>query len=328
LDTAPASPTASGPSGPPPSSPPGAGAGLAAGISAFLLWGLFPVYWKLFVGLPPLELIAHRITWTMVFLLIVVPLRGRWGDYLRALRTPRQLGLYAISGTLLAVNWLTFVYAVLTDRILDASLGYFLTPLVNVLLGMVVLRERLRPMQWAAIGLATSGVLVQIAQLGRLPWIALVLAATFGIYGLLRKRGALGSLTGLAVETTVLTPIALGFIGFLQLGGGTVIPSAPWGEQMVLALSGVVTATPLLLFATAARSLRLATVGLLQYIGPTVQFVIGVVVYAEPFTGPVVASFILIWIGLALYTVDGLHHGYRHQQSARRQPVPGPGGQT
>lgn len=282
-----------------------------AGASAFLLWGIFPIFWKIFAGIPPLELIAHRVTWTVVFLLIVVPLRGRLTLYLQAVRSPRQLGLYLLTGSLLACNWLTFVYAVLSNQILESSLGYFLTPLVNVFLGLVVLRERLRLWQWCAVALAAAGVLVQVIQLGRLPWIALVLATSFGGYGLLRKQGPLGPLTGLAMETTALAPFAVGFIVFLSATGADTAWDVARGQQTALFLSGAITAIPLLLFATAARSLPLTSVGLLQYLTPSVQLLVGVFVYDEPFEGALVASFALIWVGLTVYSADGVRQGMR-----------------
>lgn len=301
-----------------------AAAGALAATGAFLLWGVLPVYWKFLHGIQPLEVIAHRIVWSLVFLLVVLKVRGRLGQFRRALVDPRQLALYALSGGLLAVNWLTYIHAVQTDHIVEASLGYFLVPLCNVALGSLVLRERLRSLQWAAVGLAAAGVAVQLARIGRLPWIALVLAGSFAIYGLLRKRGPLGPLTGLGVETALLTPVALAYLVWRGIEG-----AGAWGavdslQHGLLVACGVVTAVPLLWFAAAARSLSLASLGLFQYLAPTAQLLIGVTLYGEPFGGARVASFALIWTGLTLYSLDAFRASRRVAVAA--EPSPGPVG--
>lgn len=288
-----------------------AASGALAATGAFFLWGVLPIYWKFLLGVQPLEVIAHRIVWSLGFLLIVLKFRGRLGQFRAALVDPRQLALYAISGALLAVNWLTYIFAVQTDRIVEASLGYFLVPLCNVALGFVVLRERLRPMQWTAVALAAAGVMVQLAKVGRLPWIALVLAVSFAIYGLLRKRGPLGPLTGLGVETALLAPVALGYLVWRGMQGEGALGSVGVLEHTLLLACGIVTAVPLLWFATAARALSMASLGLFQYLAPSVQLLIGVTLYAEPFGGARAGSFALIWAGLALYSVDAFRAGRR-----------------
>ncbi len=287
-----------------------AAGGLAA-AGAFLLWGVLPVYWKELHAVTPIEVIAHRVVWSLVFLLIVLRMRGRLRQFLAALCDPRQIALYLLSGSLLAMNWLTYIYAVQTGQIVDASLGYFLVPLCNVTLGFVVLRERLRAMQWVAVGLAGAGVLVQLARIGRLPWISLVLAGSFAIYGLLSKRGPLGPLTGLGVETALLTPVAIGYLAFRQWQGTAAFGSVGVTEHGLLIACGVVTAVPLLLFAVGARALSLTSLGLFQYLAPTVQLFLGAVVYGEPFGGARAGSFALIWLGLALYSWDALRMSRR-----------------
>lgn len=285
--------------------------GALAASGAFFLWGVLPVYWKFLLGVQPLEVIAHRIVWSLGFLLIVLKFRGRLGQFRAALVDPHQLALYALSGGLLAINWLTYIHAVQSNHIVEASLGYFLVPLCNVALGFVVLRERLRPMQWTAVALAAAGVMVQLARIGRLPWIALVLAGSFAIYGLLRKRGPLGPLTGLGVETALLAPIALGYLVWRGAQGVGALGSVGVVEHTLLIACGVVTAVPLLWFATAARALSMASLGLFQYLAPSVQLLIGVALYAEPFGGARAGSFALIWAGLLLYSLDAFRAGRR-----------------
>lgn len=286
-----------------------AAAGALAATGAFLLWGVLPVYWKLLHGIQPLEVIAHRIVWSLAFLLFVLRWRGRLGQFRGAFREGRQLALYALSSGLLAVNWLTYIYAVQTDRIVESSLGYFLVPLCNVALGFAVLGERLRPMQWTAVGCAAAGVLIQLVKVGHVPWIALILAGSFAFYGLLRKRGPLGSLTGLGVETALLTPLAAGYILWRGWTGDGALGHVDGMQQALLLACGIVTAVPLLWFATAARALSLASLGLFQYLAPTAQLLIGVALYHEPFGGARAGSFVLIWIGLALYSLDAFRGG-------------------
>lgn len=294
-----------------------AATGALAATGAFLLWGVLPIYWKHLPMVMPVEVIAHRIVWSLAFLLLVLKMLGRLRQFRAALIDPRQLALYAVSGGLLGVNWLTYIYAVQTNRIVDASLGYFLVPLCNVAIGFVVLRERLRPLQWTAVALAAVGVVVQLARVGRLPWIALVLASSFAIYGLLRKRGPLGSLAGLGVETALLAPIALGFLLWRGWSGVGAFGAVGVLEHVLLLACGVVTAVPLLWFAVAAWSLSMVSLGLFQYLAPSVQLLLGVALYAEPFGGARAGSFVLIWAGLAVYSLDA----YRAARRAAALPA-------
>ncbi len=280
---------------------------LAAGLCYFL-WGLVPLYWTRLAAINPVELIAHRLVWSLVFLLAVIALRadGGFGAVRDALGSLRAIGLNLLSASLLTVNWLVYVWSVNTGHVIECSLGYFLVPLVNVGLGRLVLHERLRPAQWAAIACAALGVAQQVVQLGHPPLIALTLAATFGTYGLLRKKSALGPLTGLTVETALLTPLALGFLLWQHYTGAGALGRVDTASHLLVLSAGVVTSVPLLLFAYGARRVRLSTLGLLQYIAPTVQFALGVWFYREAFSPQRAASFAFIWCGLALYTADNL----------------------
>ncbi|MGH8021491.1 MAG: EamA family transporter RarD [Opitutaceae bacterium] len=293
----------------------GSATGIWAALGAFFLWGVLAIYWKQFEAVPPVEVIAHRVVWSLVLVLAILPLRGRMGQFCAAFRSGRMAGLYFVSGALLTLNWLTFVYAVQRGQIVDASLGYFLNPLFSVALGALVLRERLGPVQWIAVALAAVGVLVQIAWNGSLPWVSLVLAGTFALYGLLRKQGPLGSLTGLAVETALVAPLAIGYLVWMHAAGGGVLFRGTGADHAWAISTGVVTTIPLLLFATAARRLPLTTVGLCQYLAPTLQLAIGVILYAEPFGAGRSIAFVFIWAGLVLYTIDGL----RRSRNAGRE---------
>jgi chloramphenicol-sensitive protein RarD len=277
----------------------------AAGF-CYLLWGAFPLYWKQLVAVSPFELIAHRYVWTAVLMVGLILAQRRFGEVRAALSTPRSFGLNALSATLLAGNWIVYVWGVNTGHVIETSLGYFLVPLVNVAAGRFILHEHLRRLQWIAIGCAAAGVAVMIFQLGRPPWIALTLAATWGGYGLMRKQTSLGALTGLTVETLLIVPFAFVFLIWRERAGLGAFGHTDALSHTLLVGAGIITAVPLTLFAFAARRIRLSTLGLLQYLAPTVQFALGVAVYHEPFSRERAASFALIWIGLALYTADNL----------------------
>jgi chloramphenicol-sensitive protein RarD len=291
--------------------------GVIATTSAFVLWGLFPIFWKQFSGVNSLELIAHRITWSLIFLIPIVIARGTWGDSLRALRNPAAVRVHLLSGALLTVNWLVFVWAVNEGRIVETALGYFLTPLVNVAFGMIFLRERLRTAQGVALAIATAGVVLLIVRLGQFPWVALALAATFGSYGLLRKQSTLGSLSGLMLETTLMLPLALGFLAWRHFTGVGALGEIGAVQTTLVISSGAVTAVPLLLFAQGARLIQLSTVGLLQYIAPSVQFAIGVLIYSEPMPPERMWAFALIWAALAIYSADSVWASRRAGQEMR-----------
>ena len=280
--------------------------GALAAALCYFLWGLVPLYWKQLGGINAVELIAHRHVWSLAFLLLLIGTQGGFSEVLGALRSGHSLWINLLSAVLLTINWLVYVWGVGLGEVIECSLGYFLVPLVNVAAGRFVLHEHLRRVQWLAIGLAAAGVVVMILQLGRVPWIALVLAATWGAYSLMRKQSPLGSVTGLTVETLLLAPVAIAFLAWQHHTGVGALGQADPRTQILILSAGVITATPLLLFAYGARRIRLATLGLLQFIAPTVQLVLGVWVYHEPFSRARAAGFAFIWAGLAVYTADNL----------------------
>lgn len=277
--------------------------GLLHGISAYALWGVVPAYWKLLADVSPVEVIAHRVVWGMFAFLAIVALAGAGPVFRAALADRKTLGVMALSGILLVINWGTFIGAVAAGHLLDASIGYFINPLVSIGLGMLVLRERLRPLQWLAISFAIAGVVIRTYLVGHVPWISLVLAASFGSYGLVRKLARVDSLVGSAVETVLVTPLAAAYLLYLAAAHHGGLGHAALTTQLLLISTGVVTAVPLLLFNSAARRLPLSTLGFLQYLAPTGQFVLAVI-YGEPFAHEQLLAFGLIWIGLAIFSVD------------------------
>jgi chloramphenicol-sensitive protein RarD len=288
--------------------PPGssAGSGALAATLGYFLWGLVPLYWTQLAQIGALELIAHRHVWSLAFLVVLLALRRDFREVRGALATPRRVAINFCSASFLTINWLVYVWGVNSGYVIDCSLGYFLVPLVNVATGRFLLHERLRRAQWIAIAFAAVGVALMIVQLGRPPWIALALATSWGAYSLMRKQSPLGSLAGLTTETLLLTPFALAFLWWLHRTGAGALGGVDVSTHVLLVAAGVVTAVPLLLFAFGARRIRMSTLGLLQYIAPTVQLGLGVWVYREPFSASRAASFALIWVGLALYTFDNL----------------------
>lgn len=280
--------------------------GAFAAASCYFLWGLVPLYWKQLAGIDAVELIAHRHVWSLVFVLALVGAQGGFGEARAALGTARGVGGNFLSAVLLTANWLVYVWGVNTGHVIECSLGYFLVPLVNVAAGRFVLHEHLRRLQWIAIAFAAAGVALQIALLAHPPWIALAIAGTWGAYSLRRKQSPLGSLTGLTVETLLLAPFAVAFLLWRHHTGAGALGRVDLPTHVLVLSSGVITAIPLLLFAYGARRIRLSTLGLLQYLAPTVQFAIGVGVYHETFSRDRALSFALIWAGLALYTADNL----------------------
>lgn len=273
---------------------------------AYVAWGLFPLYFRQVSAVSPLEIVLHRTVWSLLFLLAVLAVMRRFAWLPPLLRQPRAVLGFALSALLLSCNWLIYVWAVNNGHVIDASLGYFINPLVYVLLGYVVLHERPRRGQWAAVGLAAAGVLWLTVQGGQLPWIALVLAGTFGLYGLMRKTASLGALEGLTLETLLLAPIAVPALVLWTWQGGSSLAHADAATLGWLLLAGPLTAVPLLLFAWGARRIPLATLGLLQYIGPTLQFITGVWVFNEPFQAGKLGGFALIWMALVVYSAEGL----------------------
>jgi chloramphenicol-sensitive protein RarD len=271
---------------------------------AYTLWGLFPLYIKQIAHIPPLEIVLHRSAWSLVVVFGLLALLRRFAWLPPVLRQPRTLALFATSALLLGGNWLLYVWAVNSGHVLDASLGYFINPLVNVLLGVAVLHERPRPLQWAAVALAAAGVLWLAVGVGHVPWVSLVLAASFGLYGLLRKTATLGALEGLTLETLLLAPIAFGGIAWLAWQGIGHLGHPPLADNLLLLAAGPATAVPLLLFASAARRVSMATLGLMQYLSPSIQFFLGVFLYREPFSTGRGIGFLLIWAALALYSAE------------------------
>lgn len=275
--------------------------GLLQGVLAYGLWGGVAAYWKLLADVDPVELIAHRAIWGLAAFGTILVVAGQWRAFVATMRDLRLVGVMAVSALLLAVNWTVFVGAITSGHLLDASLGYFINPLVSIALGMVVLRERLRRLQWLAIAAATVGVALLTWRAGRVPWIALVLALTFGLYGLVRKTAKVDALVGSTIETVLLAPVAAVYLALL---GGGAMRTADAGTFGLLVGTGFVTAVPLVLFTSAARRLPLSTVGFLQYLAPTGQFLLAVLAYGEPLARDKLLAFGWIWLGLVLFSID------------------------
>ena len=279
--------------------------GVAAALAAFFIWGLFPLYLKPLTHVPALEILAHRVAWCVLFVLGWLAWQSRLAEVGAAFRDRGVLGRLALSAALIAVNWGLYVWAVSNERVLEASLGYFINPLVNVMLGVLVLGERLNPRQWTAVALAAVGVAWLTLAAGGLPWVSLALALSFGSYGLVRKVANVGAGPGLAVETLLLAPLGLAFLVWLQSRGVGAFGQPPLHVSLLLAGSGLVTALPLALFATGARLIPYSVVGIIQYVGPTLQLLLGVFLYGEPFAGARAIGFCVIWAGLAVFVTDG-----------------------
>ena len=280
-------------------------------VIAYLLWGFFPLYWGLIRHVPTGQAMGHRIVWSAALLAAIVMGSSRRGQLARVTRG--VLALYALAGTLIGVNWTIYVWAVNAGFIVETSLGYFILPLINVLLGVVVLRERLRWLQWVAVGIAAAGVAHLTRTYGAPPWIALGLALTFGAYGLIKKRAPLPALEGLFIETAILSPIALLYLVTAQQSGDGVFLRAGTATDLLLIGTGLLTIVPLALFAAAVQRVPLSIVGILQYISPTIQFLIGIVVFREAFSRAQFIGFAIVWSAVVLFGIDGLH--------ARRQTL-------
>jgi len=278
--------------------------GALAAAGAFAFWGLIPVYWKWLAHISPVELIMHRAVWSLAFLLGVLGWQKQLGLVWSALRSKRLLGLNLATGALLMANWLTFIWAVNNDHILDSSLGYFLVPLFNVAAGFVFFHERPRPLQWVAIALAAAGVVWLLARMDHVPWVSFIIAGTWSGYSLVRKKSPMGALDGLTVETLLFLPLSAGYLLWLAAHGGGALGHVSARDHVLVLCSGWITAIPLVWFAYGARRIRLTTLGLLQYIGPSLAFLLGWLVYGEPFDGVRAVAFGLIWCGLACYTAD------------------------
>jgi chloramphenicol-sensitive protein RarD len=291
--------------------------GVLYGIAAYSMWGLFPLYWPLLKPSSALEILAHRMAWSLVAVVAILAVRRHWSWVREIARTPRKLGLLALAALIITVNWGVYIYAVNTGHVVESALGYFINPLVSVLFGVFLLKERLRPLQWAAVGLGAVAVVVLTVDYGRLPWIAMVLAASFGTYGLVKKIAQVGAAESMAVETLVLLLPALGYLGYLAQQGTGTFASAGAGHALLLAGAGVITAVPLICFSAAAIRVPLTTIGLLQYIAPVLQFLCGVFVAHEVMPPSRWAGFAIVWLALSVFTYDTLRTA-RAAQAARR----------
>jgi chloramphenicol-sensitive protein RarD len=284
--------------------------GLIFVFSAYALWGFFPIYFKFLHEAPALQIMAHRVTWSFIFFVFLIALRKEFSQIVKSF-TKKIILTYTIAGILLAINWLTYVWGVNAGFVVETSLGYFINPLVSVVLGVVFLKEKLRKLQWIPVFLAAIGVIYLAIDHGSLPWIALVLASTFGTYGLIKKIAPLPSIHGLTIETGAVLIPAVIFLLFVQFNGTAAFGHASPRTTFLLTLSGIITAIPLILFASGAPKVPLTTIGILQYIAPTIQFLIGVFIYDEPFTTGKLIGFSIVWIALIIFTVEGLTNGYR-----------------
>lgn len=286
--------------------------GVFSATSAYILWGFFPIYFKLLKPVSPFEILCHRMVWSLAFLSGVLTFTHQWSWLRPALKNKRILLIYFGAASLLAANWFTYIWAVNAGYIVESSLGYFINPLVSILLGVLILREKLRPIQWLPVTIAAIGVGYLTWLYGRPPWIALALAATFGLYGLIKKISPLPSLNGLSLETGMLFLPALGYLLYLQVSGNAGFLHLGLDISLLLGLAGVITAIPLLLFASGARSIPLYLLGLLQYIAPTLQLLIGVLIYREAFSILQFIGFAMIWLALGLYTLESFIHSRRY----------------
>lgn len=285
--------------------------GIVASSAAFVIWGLFPLYLRPLIHVPATEILAHRITWCVLFVFGWLAWKGRLGEVRAAIANRPVLLRLLLTAALITLNWLVYVWAISNGRVVEASLGYFIGPLFNVALGLMVLRERLNPRQWTAVGFATAGVVWLTAVAGGLPWVSLSLAASFAVYGLVRKMIPVGAVPGLAVETLFVAPFAIVWLLWLEGSGAGAFGHDTLPVTLLLAGSGLITALPLALFATGARLIPYSVVGVIQYIGPTLQLLLGLTLYGEPFPPARVAGFALIWAGLAVFAVDGMLPGRR-----------------
>lgn len=287
--------------------------GLLFALGAYSIWGLFPIYWKTIQHVPALQLIGHRIVWSFLLLMLILSVGGNIKGLAAKMTDLKILRIYALAALLIGVNWLLYVWAVNAGFIVETSLGYFINPLISVVLGMIFFRERLRPLQWIPVVLAGIGVAYLTISYGRLPWIALVLAFSFGFYGLVKKMAPLNSANGLTLETGILFIPALGYLLFAEWTGAGAFTHTGPGADLLMVGAGLVTTIPLLMFAGAAHRIPLTTVGLMQYLAPTLQFLIGVFIYHEPFSSQQLIGFGIVWVGLLVFAGESLYH--------RRQPT-------
>jgi len=295
--------------------------GIWFAVGCYLIWGVFPLYWKMLESVPAVQIVAHRQAWSFVFLVFVLLIGGHFARFshdpnLRRMINRRTLLIYFASGVLLTVNWLIYIYGVNAGFVVETSLGYYINPLVSVLFGVIFFRERLPVSRWIPIGLAAAGVIYLTVSYGQPPWLALALAFSFGLYGLVKKLSPLGSLYGLTLETAAMFPLALGYLLLVEAQGAGQFVHAGLGPTALMILCGVVTAVPLLLFSAAARSIPLSMIGVLQYIAPTIQFLCGIYIFHEAFTQSRLVGFSIIWVALILFSVSGLFERKKALQAA------------
>jgi chloramphenicol-sensitive protein RarD len=285
--------------------------GVACAVTAFLIWGLSPVYWKALKAVPAFEILMHRMIWSFVFLMPLVISQGQWSEFVGALKNRRILGILTVTTLIVGANWFLFIWAINSDHILQTSLGYYINPLINVVLGLVFLKERLRPLQIFAVLLAGLGVTYLTIQFGEPPWVALAIAFTFAFYALIRKVAPVSSLVGLSIETMLLSLPALGYLVYLDVNGQGSFLRLAWTLDLLMVGAALVTAFPLLLFTVGARRLNLATVGLLQYLAPSCTFMLAVFYYHEPFIKAQLWTFVMIWTALIIYSYDSIRQYLR-----------------
>jgi len=288
--------------------------GIVYGIAAYVFWGVFPIYWKQLNQVGAVEIIGHRIAWSFILLATFLALTDQWKGFRRVALNRPTIGTYAIAAVLLSVNWLIYVWGVNSDFIVETSLGYFINPLLSVLLGVVFLRERLRTWQWVSVGLAAAGVIYLTFVYGRLPWIALSLALSFGLYGLVKKLAPLSSINGLTLETAILFPVAASYLLAVGLGGSGGFLHLGAAVDVLLIGAGVVTTIPLLFFASATKLAPLSIIGFLQYIASTMQFLIGVFIYREPFDVAHLIGFSMVWLALIIFAIESYSASRRRTQ--------------
>ncbi|MGL4191250.1 MAG: EamA family transporter RarD [Vibrio sp.] len=291
--------------------------GMLLAVSAYTMWGIAPIYFKALGAVSALEILSHRVLWSFFLLAILVQLGRRWGNVQSVVKTPRKLGLLLITALLVGVNWLIFIWAINSNHLLDASLGYYINPLLNVLLGMLFLGERLRKLQWFAVMLAAIGVAIQLVVFGSVPIVAIALATTFGVYGLLRKKIQIDAQTGLFLETLFMLPAAAIYLFWIADTTTSNMALNPWQLNLLLVCAGVVTTLPLLCFTGAAARLKLSTLGFFQYIGPSLMFLLAVLIYGEAFSSDKALTFAFIWSALLIFSFDGLKtaRAARHQRN-------------
>lgn len=303
------------------SAPPEQRAGVLAGIAAYSLWGVFPLFFRLLESVEPFEILLHRVVWSFVVVMAILAVQGDRGWLAEVRATPGATSRLAVAGVLVATNWLVYIWAVNNDHVVEGALGYYINPLLTVGLGVLVLGERLSTLQRVALAFGAASVAVLTYAYGRVPWIALTLACTFAAYGFLKKAASVGAARSLAVETSVLVPVALVGLAVVQGGGDAAFTNGSVGRDVLLVGLGVVTAVPLLLFGTAARRIPLSLLGLLQYLTPTLQLVCGVLVFGEEMPPARLAGFVLVWIALAVLAFDAVGRSRREQAEVLAEPV-------